>query len=79
LLQQWRDQCSPCVDVLCNTVQLIKLHLNQSLSLICFLCHTLWVPVSLPPRSPCVHVSHLSFGCCADGSLLVNANPPSAL
>lgn len=27
-----------------------------------------------PPRSPCVRVPHLSFGCCADGSLLVLHN-----
>lgn len=31
----------------------------------------LWAP---PPRSPCVRVPHLSFGCCADGSLLVLHN-----
>lgn len=58
---------------------MIKSHLNVSLSLICFLyLHPRSLcPSSLsppPPRSPCVQVPHLSFGCCADGSLLVLHN-----
>lgn len=58
-----------------DMIQLIKSHLNVSLSQLCFLFYTHQVPVSLlPPWSPCVRVPHLSFGCCADGSLLVLHN-----
>lgn len=36
--------------------------------------HSATHPPPPPPRSPCVRVPHLSFGCCADGSLLVLHN-----
>lgn len=74
---------SACCDV-SDMIQKIRLHLNDLVFFVfvffLFLISYLYLhsrsPCPSPSWPPCEQVPHLSFGCCADGSLLVVYNRP---